>query len=187
MTPIRLLREVKYFLLLGLEVPDNALQIYKKAETFRRQTGNLDLIVNIYNNMINTLLPVEEPLVSSHIDKIDAKVRTGIKVKNWNSPKIDEFIGECKIVVNDADEILTTLKTNMTNCEKILEDWRTPILDRSSNPKPVGCDQFKQEHKAVFNAKYDTVKKGGKEIHTLLKLSNKVLKVNIYIYIYIHY
>jgi len=36
---VRLLREVKYFLLLALEVPASALDIYKKAETFRRQTG----------------------------------------------------------------------------------------------------------------------------------------------------
>jgi hypothetical protein len=48
---VRLLREVKYFLLLGLEVPATALEIYKKAETFRRQTGNLDLIVAMHNQV----------------------------------------------------------------------------------------------------------------------------------------
>ena len=48
---MRLLREVKYFLLLGLEVPATALEIYKKAETFRRQTGNLDLIVAMHNQV----------------------------------------------------------------------------------------------------------------------------------------
>ena len=46
---VRLLREVKYFLQLGLEVPDTAMAIYKKAEVFRTQTGNLELIVNKYN------------------------------------------------------------------------------------------------------------------------------------------
>ena len=49
---VRLLREVKYFLLLGLEVPATALEIYKKAETFRRQTGNLDIIVSQHNQMM---------------------------------------------------------------------------------------------------------------------------------------
>ncbi len=45
---VKLLREVKYFLLLGLEVPGSALEIFQKAETFRRQTGNLDLLVNMW-------------------------------------------------------------------------------------------------------------------------------------------
>jgi dynein heavy chain, axonemal len=44
---VRLLREVKYFLLLGLNVPDTALEIYQQVETFRRWTGNMDLIVKI--------------------------------------------------------------------------------------------------------------------------------------------
>ena len=44
---IKLLREVKYFLLLGLDVPPSAMEIYTKVEIFRRHTGNLDLIVNI--------------------------------------------------------------------------------------------------------------------------------------------
>lgn len=34
-----LLREVKYFLQLGIEVPENALKIYQRGEAFRQQTG----------------------------------------------------------------------------------------------------------------------------------------------------
>ena len=42
---VKLLREVKYFLLLGLSVPNTALDIYQQVEVFRRWLGNLDLIV----------------------------------------------------------------------------------------------------------------------------------------------
>ena len=35
---IKLLREVKYFLLLGLNVPTSAMEIYQKVEIFRRHT-----------------------------------------------------------------------------------------------------------------------------------------------------
>ena len=42
---VRLLREVKYFLLLGFEAPQAALEIYEHAETFRKHMGNLDLVV----------------------------------------------------------------------------------------------------------------------------------------------
>ena len=44
-----LLRGVKYFLLLGLNVPDSALQVYQSAEIYCSWTGNLDIIVSIYN------------------------------------------------------------------------------------------------------------------------------------------
>ena len=55
---ICLLREVKYFLMLGVECPESATKIFEKNETFRQQTGNLDIIVNTYNNILETLLEV---------------------------------------------------------------------------------------------------------------------------------
>ena len=39
-----LLREVQYFQMLKVEVPDSAQQIFAKNETYRQQTGNLELV-----------------------------------------------------------------------------------------------------------------------------------------------
>eukprot|EP00961_Rhodomonas_salina_P114542 1541201-Rhodomonas_salina.2 len=58
-----LLRETKYFLLMKLDIPESAASIFDKAEVYRQHTGYLDLIVNIYNHILETVLPVERPLV----------------------------------------------------------------------------------------------------------------------------
>ena len=65
---------MKYFLLLGLSVPDTALEIYQQVETFRQWTGNMDLIVNMNNDVLNILLPVERPLVMPYLNKFDLAV-----------------------------------------------------------------------------------------------------------------
>lgn len=91
---VKLLREVKYFLLLGLTVPDSALEIYKQVEIFRRWTGNLDLIVNMNNDVLLQLLPVEKPLVRPYLDKFDRVINTGLSQMNWNSNGINDFIEE---------------------------------------------------------------------------------------------
>lgn len=91
---VKLLREVKYFLLLGLTVPDSALEIYKQVETFRRWTGNLDLIVNMNNDVLLQLLPVEKPLVRPYLDKFDRVINAGLSQMNWNSNGINDFIEE---------------------------------------------------------------------------------------------
>lgn len=83
---VRLLREVKYFLLLGLEIPPSAMEIYKMTEIFRRHTGNLELIVNMYNIIQLTLLPVERPLVRSQLDRIDKILIKGIGQGKGNIP-----------------------------------------------------------------------------------------------------
>lgn len=91
---VKLLREVKYFLLLRLTVPENALGIYKQVEVFRRWTGNLDLIVNMNNDVLLQLLPVEKPLVRPYLDKFDRVISSGLSRMNWNSSGINDFIDE---------------------------------------------------------------------------------------------
>ena len=75
---VRLLREVKYFLLLGFEAPTAALEIYGHAEIFRRHMGNLDLVVNVYNWMQSEMLPVERPLLSKQLELLDDVLARGI-------------------------------------------------------------------------------------------------------------
>ena len=43
-----LLREVQYFQMLKVEVPDSAQQIFSRNETYRQQTGNLELVSHNY-------------------------------------------------------------------------------------------------------------------------------------------
>jgi dynein heavy chain len=44
--------------------------LYAKVDVYRNQTGNLELIVEMYNNMLSTLLPVEKPLLADRIEKM---------------------------------------------------------------------------------------------------------------------
>lgn len=48
----RLLREVKYLLLLDIEVPERATLLYKKADVYRTQTGRLEIIITMYNEIL---------------------------------------------------------------------------------------------------------------------------------------
>lgn len=62
-TLVRLLREVKYLSLIDIDVPTRASELYSKVNVYRTQTGNLELTVNMYNDVLATLLPVEKPLL----------------------------------------------------------------------------------------------------------------------------
>ena len=66
-TLVRLLREVKYLKLLEIELPERASKLYDKVSVYRTQTGNLELCVNMYNDILATLLPVEKPLLADKI------------------------------------------------------------------------------------------------------------------------
>lgn len=74
----RLLREVKYFYQLNINIPDQAAEIYSRDEQYRNQINKMDLIVAMYNEIVTTLNPVEEPLIIKSIQKMDAVLEQGI-------------------------------------------------------------------------------------------------------------
>ena len=86
---VRLLKEVKYFMMLKLEVPATAKDIYTKAETYRTQIVSLDMIVDNYNHIKTCLLAVEEPLVKAKIQDMEEEVKPGIEEIKWKSTNID--------------------------------------------------------------------------------------------------
>eukprot|EP00937_MAST-01D_sp_MAST-1D-sp2_P001625 g1625.t1 len=181
---VKMLREVKYFLLMGIDVPDSALQIYKKAETFRQHRGNLDMVVDMYNDMLNDLLPVEEPLLRREFDNIDTNIKravaepgSNITPLNWKSGKqISSFVTECMEAVKSCHQIFTKLKTNLKQIKATLDEWRTPLLKRDEVPQELV--EFNRVQKTVCAAMYKNIKEGGSKINQLLKDSNSVVKVS---------
>jgi hypothetical protein len=46
-----------------IEIPEEAILLYQRVDIFRRQKSSLELIVDLYNQIYATLLPVEKPLI----------------------------------------------------------------------------------------------------------------------------
>ncbi|KAH8088652.1 dynein light chain binding protein [Aureococcus anophagefferens] len=160
---VRLLREVKYFLLLGLAVPDSALHIYQQVETFRTWTAQLDMVVSKHNTDLARLLPVEKPLLQPYLDRFDKAIEAGLSQLNWETGGLEpeiakrrEFIDEAILAVETVDEITCTMKANL---EKELE-------------------YFERVFKQSKATRYGEIKEGGKEIERMLKDTNKVLRVS---------
>ncbi len=174
---IALLREVKYFLLRGLEVPEFALELNKKEKQFRNWRGKLQLCVNKYNNMMTSILPVECPLVRTQVEKIHHVVQSGLSMLTWKSHGIDSFIEKTEMAVSEAETVLNILKNNLTEIEDILESCSdSSLLDRQAKPETV--KEYNQLHANRIAARYQQITEGGKAIHKLLKESNKVLKIS---------
>eukprot|EP01035_Chromulina_nebulosa_P017812 gene17812-23422_t len=173
---VRLLREVKYFLLLGLPVPELALEIYSQVETFRRWTGNLDLIVNMNNDILNSLIQVEKPLVLPYLSKFDTIIEKGLNQYNWKSQNINEYISESMDQIVVVSSIVKTMKDNLKLINDNLHMYNKPLLQRKN--KPINKEEFEKEHKNLIKERYTEIKEGGKAIHTMVKDTNKVLRIS---------
>ena len=182
-----LLREVKYFKLLNetkveslkyIEIPESALQVYSKNETFRQHTGNLDLIVNIYNQIVATLIDVERPLVQAKLDSIDKVLLKGLKHLNWKSGNIEDFIKQTMREVKDANMVLQTCKSDVKLTQNALAEFAKQIMMDRKSSKSYSLAEYIEIFKTHIKARYEAIDAAGKQMHLHLENTVKVLKVN---------
>lgn len=85
---VAILREVHYLKrdekLLPM-IPEMALQIYEKEDTFRQYRINLTITIEWYNKIRKNSQKVEFDLVKEEIQIIDEQIKKGQTALNWNS------------------------------------------------------------------------------------------------------
>ena len=91
----------------GKNIPEVAADLYARAEKFRVQRGNLEIIKNRYNEMLATMLDVEKPLLKSQMKAIDKLLEKGLKeLSRSSTPNPDPN--------PDPDPITLTLTLTLT-------------------------------------------------------------------------
>lgn len=172
---VRLLREVKYFSIIDMVVPQSASEIFSKNDVYRTQTGNLEIIVTMYNQIKQTLLPEEEPLLDDRIKKMDQTLEPGLKDLKWRSANIVEFIHTSMTVVKDVSMTVETMQKNLKRIHEIMQKWADkPLIERKL--KPMSADDFDQQQKAAINQRHGDIISGGKEINRLIKETGECVK-----------
>ena len=174
---VKLLRETKYFMLLDANVPASARKIYERNETLRQQTGNLDLIVGTFNNILRTLLPVERPLVAEKIEKIEEMLQKAITTLNWNSHKINDYLAEVMTAVKELDTILNYLKNSVEKTQNVLRQWEENLMIDRKDGKTYAVDEFSEMQQKLQAERDEKIADGGVEITKFLQMSNKKVAV----------
>lgn len=166
-TLVRLLREVKYLQLIDIEVPERAANLYSKVNVYRTQTGNLELTVNMYNDVLSTLLPVEKPLLADRIQMMLDALNPGLAQLMWNSENINPFINKAMKIVTEVDELVKKMKENIRKMHDIMEKWVKPLYERKNKALPA--EDVEQTHQALVGPRLEDIRNNGKEIHRLMK------------------
>lgn len=117
--------------------------------------------------------------LQAQLKQIDKALEKGQKHLTWRSHAIDDFIRETTTLVKEAYDTLTAIKNNMNGVERVLESWATSPLMKRKSTKTYSPSEYEEEHTAHVAARYADIAEGGREIHKLLLLSNRVLKVTL--------
>jgi dynein heavy chain len=153
--------------LLDITVPETAKTLFEKVDTYRSQTGNLELIVDMYNEIIATLIPVEKPLMQKRISTIDKYLQPGMDELRWNSPGIDKFIRDAMEIVTEVKELVEKMKKNVQTMKELMEGWQRPLYERKLKANPP--DDVENLHTAAVSSRFEEIRANGKDIAKHMK------------------
>ena len=150
---VRLLREVKYLRGFGIQVSQQAAQIYDKSLTFRQQIGALSQIVNMYNEIVDTLLPYEQPLLEKDVAHLNEVLDKGLTEYHWKIPAVPDFIAEAMATVKQVYGTVKVMKNNFAFIEKVIFDFaKEPLVERKN--KSISPADFEENMKKLWEARY---------------------------------
>ena len=128
---VALLREVKYLQQHNDDkhpIPESAVAIFAKDETYRKYLQNLDVTVHLYNTVRETLLDVEYPLVEGQLKDLDEQLERAIAELNWTSEGAWEYVEATRDVVRDLEQRVHKAKGNVAAMQTIMAEWSALAL-----------------------------------------------------------
>jgi len=169
---VALLREVKYFGNLGVAVPEKARSIFEKSGELNKFIFSLEQIVSQYNGILNTIMPVEAPLIAVKLAEIDRQCEAAITSLNWRNDKIEAYIKETGLIVGSLSNTLQVSKNHIEQIKNIMKEWYSgPLVDRKDGRKLLNLE----EKAAKLNNFYEKVRNEGTTIFKLIEHSRVLL------------
>ncbi|XP_019507533.1 PREDICTED: dynein heavy chain 11, axonemal [Hipposideros armiger] len=174
---VALLREVKYLLMLKKsDIPDSALAIFKKRDTILKYIGNLELLVQGYNKLKQTLLEVEYPLIEDELRAVDEQLQAAVSLLTWQDDCWG-YIERVKMATSELERRVEHTQHNVRVMQQTMRAWaECTLLPRREHRRETA---FTLEDKGdLFTKKYRLIQEDGRKIHNLVEENRKLFKAN---------
>eukprot|EP00736_Rhodelphis_marinus_P005351 Rmarinus@m.11280 len=98
---VTLAREVRYLRLLGFAVPQEIESLFLLCDGYRDHSQTLQATIQSFNDLRESLMDQERPLVQSSLDELQRRLHRGINELTWNSPDLISYIEGLKDKTTD--------------------------------------------------------------------------------------
>ncbi|XP_028435224.1 dynein heavy chain 11, axonemal isoform X2 [Perca flavescens] len=168
------LKDVKNIQTLGqFKIPAAAMAVFEKRDMFTKYVSSLQLLVQWYNKLKQTVLEVELPLIRAELESIDVQLTGAESDLTWQDPDCWSFISTTKDLVRDLECRVSRAKENCEALQSIMKGWSKQAMFCRKDNKKGSLIQLEDRGDRV-NKKYSSMKKEGYSIYQLVQ-ENMVL------------
>nr|XP_036878224.1 dynein heavy chain 11, axonemal [Manis javanica] len=174
---VAVLREVKYLLMLKKsDVPDSALAIFKKRNTILKYNRNLELLVQGYNKLKQTLLEVEYPLVKDELRAMDEQLQAAATSLTWQDDCWG-YIERVRTATSELEHRVECTQSNVKVIQQMMQAWaECTLLPRREHRRETAFTL--EDRSDLFARKYRLIQEDGYKIHNLVEENRKLFRAS---------
>lgn len=136
---------------------------------YKQYTGNLELVVQWYNKIKQTVLEVEYPLIEKELIAADNQLKEAEEKLTWQKENCWEYIEFIKAKVHDLEQRLQKSKDNIKTIQQIMQSWmEQPFFSRKDNRKEALLNLDDKENKVA--KKFMSFQEDGYKMHKLVEV-----------------
>ncbi|XP_071372237.1 dynein axonemal heavy chain 11 isoform X2 [Centroberyx affinis] len=168
------LKDVKYIQTLNqINIPAAAMAVFQKSDMFIKYVSSLQLLVQWYNKLKQTVLEVEFPLIRAELVSIDLQLTRAETDLTWQDPDCWSFISSTKDLVHNLMWRVQRTKDNCEAIQSLMKGWsKQAMFCRKDNKK--GALILLEDRGERVNKKYSSMQTDGDSVHKLVQ-ENMVL------------
>lgn len=131
--------------------------------------SSLQLVVQWYNRLKQTVLEVELPLIRAKLESIDLQLTRAESELTWQDPDCWSFISTTKDLVHDLVGRVSKAKENCEAIQSMMKRWSKQALFCRKDNKKGTLIQLEDREDRV-SKKYNSMRKDGDSIHKLIQV-----------------
>ncbi|XP_075803650.1 dynein axonemal heavy chain 11 [Microtus pennsylvanicus] len=174
---VAVLRDVKYLLMLKKsDIPDSALGIFQKRNTILKCIASLELLVQSYNRLKQTLLEVEYPLIEDELHAVDEQLKAAATWLTWQDD-FRVYMERVQVATTELELRVAQTQSNVRTIQQTMQTWAEwPLLPRREPRREAA---FTLEDKGdLFAKKYKLIQEDGCKIHNLVEENRKLFRAD---------
>jgi len=118
-----LLRESRYLLQLGIEIPRTASGVYRRDKQVRMFQARLQLLSDTANRIRHETPPVVAPLLEESVLIFQESIVAGLQSLTWNSIGVEHFLAEAESAAKHVEDRQKVLIATLGRIAEIVQTW----------------------------------------------------------------
>lgn len=151
---LKLIREAKCLLRLGVQIPESAQAVLLQEEKYKRYYDQLSFTLREYERLVTRVPPMCKTILRPHLSDLERRLQPGMVALTWTSMNIDVYLHRVHQGLARFGDLLSKINDIVSNrIESTLKTVARTVLVDLPEDREYKIDEFVATQERIIKSK----------------------------------